>query len=154
MKKGTYTWNDGARLPGRKHGIESDEMQLLGLPLVLRLGGISVRDGGLGFPAAHDLVPRILDPLGQAIEVGLGAARALSHHADDAVRPRGVVCHGLPGQEIRRLVRLRPQVLEHHVHVQRRRQERRAVQPRDVLRDRLLLGRAQVVRVLDLRGVV
>lgn len=42
----------------------------------------------------HDLVPGVLDPLREPVEVCLRPARALAHHAEDAVGPGRVVRRG------------------------------------------------------------
>lgn len=110
QKGPTYTRNGRPSLTSRNHGIEHDQMQILGLPVFILLPLCA-----LGPRPIHHFIPGVLDPLGEPVEVGLGPVRALSHHAEDAIRTGGIGCRGLSGEEICRRIALRAQVVEDDV---------------------------------------
>lgn len=108
-------------------------MQLLRIPVLLRLRGGLVR-------RIHHFVPRVLDPLREPVEVRFRPGRTLPDHAEDAVGACRVVRGGFSGEEVRRGGGVGwAEVLKHDVHEERRHQERRAVEIRDLLCDCCLL---------------
>ena len=153
-KKGgetTHPGNGRAILPRREHGIHGDEMQFLrvAVRLLLLLGPVrclaihahAASSILVGSRAIDDLVPGILDALREAVEVGLRPARALAHHAQDAVWARRVVRRGFAREEVCRCAAAGAglQVLEHDIHEGAWHDECRAVQRRDRLGERELL---------------